>query len=442
VSSATGTASAFIQRSAPVAYGTCPTAVPSGGVTRVQRFFVSIFDNGKESAIASFQNRYSYPQIVVVPLENGKTVISYMDGGSALDASSLATSKLLFLNSANLVTKTIDLPIKMVSSTAIKVKNWLWVLGFESISNNSHLRVFKYDLNGDLNTYKSLDFPNSLVNTNRTLQAHVLSDGSIAISDFARSNYGGNGMAYMHVDSDFNLISTKLLFDGASYYIGVNSLAAIGDNVFVAGQAEGLNPGWGARGSISDKEGNALISQFAIPNNGPASDGMTVVLTLDNTRVVAAWQDNTYYPSNSPASIRAQILGFDGRAFTRGEDIPVSQMNHAFSDDIHDHCLNSLLLKNGNFIIYWTSRSMSSEGTDIWARSFDANGSPLTNEFRVNKSTVDDQGFVSAAESSEGIVTFVWTTGNATTGNLKTLTTRVFTDSSLINQTDPVWSQK
>jgi len=38
VSSATGTASAFIQRSAPVAYGTCPTAVPTVGVTRVQKY--------------------------------------------------------------------------------------------------------------------------------------------------------------------------------------------------------------------------------------------------------------------------------------------------------------------------------------------------------------------------------------------------------------------
>jgi hypothetical protein len=40
VPSATGTASAFIQRSAPLAYGTCPTVAPTTGLTRVQKYSV------------------------------------------------------------------------------------------------------------------------------------------------------------------------------------------------------------------------------------------------------------------------------------------------------------------------------------------------------------------------------------------------------------------
>ena len=64
---------------------------------------------------------------------------------------------------------------------------------------------------------------------------------------------------------------------------------------------------------------------------------------------------------------------------------------------------------NGSrFMVTWTSDGQDGSGLGIYARRFDANGTPTGGEFRVNDSTVGDQTPPDVAGNDLGSFMFVW----------------------------------
>ncbi|HKC24652.1 MAG TPA: hypothetical protein VKF32_07900, partial [Thermoanaerobaculia bacterium] len=62
----------------------------------------------------------------------------------------------------------------------------------------------------------------------------------------------------------------------------------------------------------------------------------------------------------------------------------------------------------GNFVVTWVSNGQDGGGYGVFARRYDAKGTPLGNEFRVNTTVADTQEVPSAAHASNGSFVVVW----------------------------------
>jgi VCBS repeat-containing protein/parallel beta-helix repeat protein len=66
----------------------------------------------------------------------------------------------------------------------------------------------------------------------------------------------------------------------------------------------------------------------------------------------------------------------------------------------------------GNYVVVWSSNSQDGSGWGVYARRFDANGQPLTGEFRINSVTSDNQQWASVAADNNGNFVVTWTSTN------------------------------
>ena len=66
----------------------------------------------------------------------------------------------------------------------------------------------------------------------------------------------------------------------------------------------------------------------------------------------------------------------------------------------------------GNYIVVWSSNPQDGSGWGVYARRFDANGQPLTGEFRINSVTSDNQQWASVAADRNGNFVVTWTSTN------------------------------
>ena len=396
----------------------------------------SINIDGLESKIDQLINRETNSQISIVSIDGEKSAVSYLDGNDYFYGggnSHAGQSKLAFVDSTGKISVTKTLPKSLTSSTSIKVGESVWVLG----QNGTHTNVldaFQYDLSGNLLQQKTLNFPAALAETNQSLQAIKFADGTIGISDFGRWNSGGekNGVAYMKVDSNFNLLTTNLIDDGGWFYVSPNKMAPVGNDFILVGQQQGLGPVWGARASLVSSDGNILVSRFLVPTVSSAAQGSPIAINISTDKVLTVWRDDGGSPDNIPHPIRAQIMTVSNGIVTRGTDFQVTQNNGTTN---RSSSTGAVCLSNGNFMVYWSSFGSNSDGTDIWARCFDATGAALTDEFKINSTTVGEQAQVSASISPTGEVTFVYYSDNSSNNGQREIYQRVFKESSLIAQT-------
>ena len=66
----------------------------------------------------------------------------------------------------------------------------------------------------------------------------------------------------------------------------------------------------------------------------------------------------------------------------------------------------------GNFVVVWSSDGQDGESGGIFARRFDAGGSPLGGEFQVNTYTTDNQLFPAVGSDAAGNFVVVWESNN------------------------------
>lgn len=69
--------------------------------------------------------------------------------------------------------------------------------------------------------------------------------------------------------------------------------------------------------------------------------------------------------------------------------------------------------QHGNFVVTWESRGQDgTSGLSVYAQRFDANGTALGSEFRVNSTTAGDQKYPAVAMRSNGDFIITWTSDN------------------------------
>lgn len=70
-----------------------------------------------------------------------------------------------------------------------------------------------------------------------------------------------------------------------------------------------------------------------------------------------------------------------------------------------------------NFVITWQSEDQDGDGTGIFARAYNASGGPLSSEFQVNTTTADDQTDPAVAMSLDNSFVVVWASDQQISGS-------------------------
>jgi hypothetical protein len=114
---------------------------------------------------------------------------------------------------------------------------------------------------------------------------------------------------------------------------------------------------------------------------------------------------NTFVPKLTPALMTALCLSSpcDAQPIPAGDDF---QINTFVQGDQNRSAVG--MDSSGNFVVTWISESQDGDAGGIFAQRFDASGARAGSEFQVNTTTADAQYFPSIAVESSGRFTIAW----------------------------------
>jgi Ca2+-binding RTX toxin-like protein len=155
--------------------------------------------------------------------------------------------------------------------------------------------------------------------------------------------------------------------------------------------------------------GNLLLSIYSpagtlLHSATLPSPGLSLSLAaLDGGGLVVVWENGgDVFGQRYDAQAGAQGLAFSPATTTADtQDFP----------SIHS-------LSNGGFVVSWQSAGQDGDGDGLYARLFDANGQPASDEFLVNQTTTGNQrgDFVNVTQIENGDLVFTWW-GNGSDGS-------------------------
>jgi hypothetical protein len=147
---------------------------------------------------------------------------------------------------------------------------------------------------------------------------------------------------------------------------------------------------------IFDSSGNRIGENIRVNDDGTRTDQRNVALTvLGEDRFLVVWDDWR----NDPGDIYGQIFALNGTPLG-----PNFRINEGTWLQYHPSCASD---REGNFVVSW--QDGRGQSWDIYARRFDRNGNPLSNDFRVNDDNTNQfQGDPEVAMREDGSFIIVW----------------------------------
>jgi hypothetical protein len=181
-------------------------------------------------------------------------------------------------------------------------------------------------------------------------------------------------------------------------------IAGAADGSFVVAWATGdydVDPdGYGIAARQFDATGAPLTGDFLVNTYTTDSQEAPALAMRPGGDFVVVWQsygqDGGFYDG-----IFAQR--FDGAASPSGGEFQVSQ-DTAYRQAYPDVAVDA----TGNFLVVWQSRHQDGDDWGVFARAFDATGTPVTGEFQVNTWTTDVQSNAAVAPDPAGGFVVVW----------------------------------
>ncbi|WP_146413189.1 cadherin domain-containing protein [Crateriforma conspicua] len=122
----------------------------------------------------------------------------------------------------------------------------------------------------------------------------------------------------------------------------------------------------------------------------------------------------------------AGAVSVDGRRFARDTDIDIGAFEYQAQINVNPTTSGTQTTEgedggieqavdfadDGSFVVVWSSDGQDSSGYGVYARRFDANGIALSDEFRINQTTSDFQGWATIAVEDDGDFIVTWTSAN------------------------------
>lgn len=185
--------------------------------------------------------------------------------------------------------------------------------------------------------------------------------------------------------------------DGGDQTAPAVSQSATGGSVMIWQGDDG--DGVGIFGRVFAADGSAVTGQFQINSTtvGDQSDPQLEV-NADGSFVVV-WQGS----DADRLGVYFQRFAADGTPL--GVETLVNQMETGDQRNAQ-----VMVAANGSFVVLWEGED--ADGRGIFARSFDANGQPMTLEFPCNSSEAGEQESPSGAMAADGRFVVTWQTHN------------------------------
>jgi hypothetical protein len=181
----------------------------------------------------------------------------------------------------------------------------------------------------------------------------------------------------------------SVAFDGAGNFVIAWLSAQDGSN-------------WGVFGRRFDAFGAPLGGEFAINTYTTGFQFGASVSTDPAGNFVVAWVSNGQDGDGSGVFFRR----FDSAGAAVG---PEYRANTYTTDDQRDAQVSWDPL--GNFVVSWTDEAQDGSSYGVFARRFEADGTQLGPEFRLNTYTTGQQGTPSLAVASDGGFVAAWSDG-------------------------------
>ena len=240
-------------------------------------------------------------------------------------------------------------------------------------------------------------------NDQNTSNVITLEDGGFVVTWQSMAQDGDNwGIFGQRYDANGNTVGNEFQVNTyTTNYQFTPSGAALHDGGFIItwGSRDQDGSSTGVYAQRYDSAGNEAGGEFLINTSTYHVQNSPSVETLNDGSFVVAW--NSYTQDGSHHGIYAQHFSATGNKI--GAEFRVNQVT--YDDQLY---ADISALPDGGFIITWNSTYQDGSLWGVYGRRYDANGNPVTNEFRVNTHTPDFQGFTSVATLTDGGFVVTW----------------------------------
>ena len=181
------------------------------------------------------------------------------------------------------------------------------------------------------------------------------------------------------------------------------AIAATGDGGFVVvWDGNGSGDSSGVFGQRYNSSGSSVGSEFRVNTTTSNTQDDPNVAALNNGGFVVVWDGNG---TGDSSGVFAQLYNSSGN--TVGSEFRV---NTTTSDTQSNASVTTL--NNGDFLVVWQSDEQDGDDWGIYAQRFDSSGSTVGSEFRVNTTTSNDQTEPEVTALNDGGFMVVWESAN------------------------------
>jgi len=182
------------------------------------------------------------------------------------------------------------------------------------------------------------------------------------------------------------------------------SVATLADGSFVATWQSTLQDGsgWGVYGQRFAADGSLLGSEFRVNSYTNSDQSEPVVRALPHGGFVVAWL--SLYQDGSSWGVYSQRFDANGAAVGAETRVTLShydQTGVALTE-----------IADGGFLVTWHSNGQDGSSWGIYGRRFASDGTSLTNEFLINSTTQQAQVWPATTGLQDGGFVIVWQSEN------------------------------
>ena len=157
--------------------------------------------------------------------------------------------------------------------------------------------------------------------------------------------------------------------------------------------------GKGVFGQLYDASGVAVGGEFQINTHTNADQMLPRVTSLSDGGFVATWSSDQQ--DGSGFGVFGQRYDATGSVIGSEFKINTSTNSNQFVD-------SATVLSNGDIIVSWSNENLDGSGYGVYGQRFDSSGSAIGNEFRINTYIENNQGGVSVSGLSDGGFVAAW----------------------------------
>lgn len=382
----------------------------SGSGIYAQRYDVLGIAQGNEFLVNTFTtNDQSNPSIVA--LEDGGFVVSWESDDQDGDGTGIfgkrydANGNILEWRKLDKLINTYTLGDQFSPNIAT-LKDGGYVIAWVSDAQDtsgSGIYAQRYDIDG-LAQGSEFRVNTFTIDSQEDPSVTALTNGGFVITWSSREQDGsGFGIYAQRYDSNGVTQGSEFLINThTNEHQWLPSIATLKKGGFVATWTSSDGDGTDVYAKLYDDNGIALVDEFLVHTSATGNQGVQSIAAMEDGGFVVAWESS----KGIDGLLEIYARRFDATGIAQGNQFLV----HSDSKWIGNKVLPSVAsLKNGGFVVSWTSDGEDGSETGIYGKLYDADGSERSDSFLINTYTNSDQGYpvITALKNGDFVVSWM-----------------------------------